>query len=205
MNAFLDKVPIMFNSPMSENISPTRRSVLSRVLLVLPLVLFALVALTVGFMASKTLRQPYETPFFHLFFSDTLHMKAWLTTAALLLALGQLLTASRIYEVLHFPPKGRFYHVVHRWSGRTAILLTLPQAYHCIFLLGFGTYDTRVYIHSLLGSFLYGALVAKVLIVRSNGFRGWVLPIAGGVLFSILLGLWLTSTFWFFSTFGTGI
>jgi hypothetical protein len=94
---------------------------------------------------------------------------------------------------------------VHRWSGRTAILLTLPVAYHCIFMLGFGTYNARAYIHSLLGSFLYGALAAKVLIVRSNGFRGWALPIAGGVLFSILLGLWLTSGFWFFSTFGSGI
>jgi hypothetical protein len=195
----------MFNGSMSENTGATRRSVLSRVLLVLPLVLFSFVALTVGFVASKTIRQPYETPFFLLFFSDTLHMKAWLITAALVLALGQVLTASRIYEVLHFPPRGRFYHLVHRWSGRTAILLTLPVAYHCIFLLGFGTYNARAYVHSLLGSFLYGVVLAKVFIVRSNGFPGWALPIAGGVLFSILLGLWLTSGFWFFSTFGSGI
>src|SRR5882762_1025552 len=143
----------MFDRSMNEKTGPTGRTVLSRVLLVLPLLLFAFVALSVGFVASKTVRQPYETPFSHLFFSDTLHMKAWLITAVLLLALGQLLTASRIYEVLRFPPQGRFYHVVHRWSGRTAILLTLPVAYHCIFLLGFGTDDTRVYIHSLLGSF----------------------------------------------------
>jgi hypothetical protein len=195
----------MFNGSMGENTDAARRSVLNRVLPVLPLVLFAFITLTVGFVASKTIRQPYETPFFHLFFSDTLHMKAWLITAALLLALGQLLTAARIYEVLHFPPRGRFYHVVHRWSGRTAILLTLPVAYHCIFLLGFGTYNARAYVHSLLGSFLYGAVLGKVFIVHSNGFRGWALPIAGGVLFSILLGLWLTSGFWFFSTFGSGI
>ena len=123
---------------MNGNASPNRQIVLSRVILVFPLVLVAFVAITVGFVASKTVRQPYETPFFHLFFSDTLHMKAWLITAALLLALGQLLTASRIYEVLRFPPKGRFYHVVHRWSGRIAILLTLPVT-TTIFLLGFGT------------------------------------------------------------------
>ncbi len=190
---------------VDEGTGPTGRSVLSRALPVLPLVLFAFVSLTVGFVASKTHRQPYEAPFFHLFFSDTLHLKAWLITAALLLALGQLLTASRIYEMMYFPPRGHFYHVVHRWSGRAAILLTLPVAYHCIFLLGFGTYNARAYIHSLLGSFLYGAVVAKVLIVRSSGFRSWVLPIAGAVLFSILLGLWLTSGFWFFSTLGLGI
>jgi Family of unknown function (DUF6529) len=195
----------MFNSSISGKAGPTGPNVLSRVLLVLPLLLFTFIPLIVGFVASRTIREPYDTPFSHLFFSDTLHMKAWLITAVLLLALGQLVTASNIYEVLRLPPKGRFYHVMHRWSGRTAILLTLPVAYHCIFMLGFGTNDTRVYIHSLLGSLLYGSVLAKVLIVRSNGFRGWTLPLAGGVLFSILVGLWLTSAFWFFRTVGIGV
>lgn len=195
----------MFNSLLSEKTGPTGRSISIRVFLVFPLLLFAFIPPIVAFVATETVREPYETPFSHLFFSDTLHMKAWLITAVLLLALGQLLTASGIYEVLPLPPKGRFYHVVHRWSGRTAILLTLPVAYHCIFMLGFGTDDTRVYIHSLLGSFLYGAVLAKVFIVRSNGFRGWALPLAGGVLFLILGGLWITSAFWFFRTVGIGI
>lgn len=176
-----------------------------RVLLILPFVVFALVSLTVGFVASRTNGLAYKTPFFHLFFSDVLHMKVWLVTAALVLGLGQLLTASRMYALLRFPPQGHFYNIMHRWSGRVAILLTLPVAYHCIFMLGFGTYSTRVYVHSLLGSSFYGAFLAKVLIVRAKGFPGWALPIAGGVLFSILLGLWLTAAFWFFSTFGIGL
>ncbi|PYN84137.1 MAG: hypothetical protein DMD87_28705 [Candidatus Rokuibacteriota bacterium] len=71
-------------------------------------------------------------------------MKTWLVTAAVVLACGQLLTAARIYELLHFPPKGRFYHSVHRWPGRDAIVFTLPVAYHCVFLLGFGTRSPRV-------------------------------------------------------------
>ncbi len=194
----------MFDGSMNEKTGPIGRTVLGRARLALPLLLFAFVALIVGFVASKTVRQPYETPLCHLFFSDTLHMKAWLITAVLLLSLGQLLTASRIYEVLRFPPQGRFYHVVHRWSGRAAILLTLPVAYDCIFLLGFETNNTRVYIHSLLGSCLYGAILAKVFVVRSNGFRGWALPLAGGVLFSVIVGLWLTSAFWLFRTVGVG-
>jgi hypothetical protein len=176
-----------------------------RALTVLPLGLFALVALTVGIVASRAAREPYEAPFPHLFFTDTLHMKAWLTTTALLLALTQLVTASRIYGLLHFPPEGRFYDFVHRWFGRAAIVLTLPVAYHCVFLLGFGTYTSRALIHSTLGSFVYGCLAAKVFIVRSHGFQAWVLPIAGGLLFALLLGLWLTSAFWFFNTFGVGI
>jgi hypothetical protein len=167
--------------------------------LAVPLVVFALIMLTVGLVAGQTVREPYATPFFHPFFTDTLQMKAWLVTAALVLAFGQLLTAARIYEVLRFPPKGRFYHSAHRWSGRAAILLTLPVAYHCVFMLGFGTHSPRILIHSLLGSALYGAVVAKVLIVRSTRFAPWVLPVAGGLLFSILLGVWLSSALWFFT------
>ncbi|WIG58927.1 MAG: hypothetical protein OJF49_001674 [Ktedonobacterales bacterium] len=187
------------------NGSETNRRKPSRAWLALPLVVFALVALTVGMVAQQTVRSPYATPFFHLIFSDTLHMKVWLVTAALVFGFFQLLTAARIYELLRFPPKGRFYNIVHRWSGRIAIALTLPVAYHCIFLLGFDKSDARVYIHSLLGSSIYGAFLAKVLIVRVNRFPGWALPIAGGLLFAILLGLWLTSAAWFFGTHGVGL
>jgi len=172
----------------------------NRVWLALLLVVFALITLTVGLIAGGTVREPYATPFFHLFFRDVLHMKAWLVTAVVVLACGQLLTAARIYELLRFPPKGRLYQVVHRWSGRTAILMTLPVAYHCIFLLGFSANSPRVLIHSLLGSALYGAVVVKVLVVRAGSrFAAWVLPVAGGLLFSILLGLWLTSALVFFA------
>ncbi len=82
-----------------------------------PLLVFALIALTVGLVARRTVREPYATPFFHPFFTDTLSMKAWLVTAAVVLACAQLLTAARIYELLRFPPAvGRFYNRVHRWS-----------------------------------------------------------------------------------------
>lgn len=186
---------------MSQPISGGR----GRTWLTVSLVGFALVSLTIGLIAKQTVEQPYATPFFSLFFSDTLHMKVWLATLALLLGVAQLVTASRIYELLRFPPRGRFYNAVHRWSGRTAIVITIPVAYHCIFLLGFGTYDTRAYVHSLLGSMIYGALLAKVILVRSKGIPGFALPLAGGLLFSIILGLWLTSAFWFFRTAGISI
>ena len=176
---------------MSVDVEAKRRRP-SRVWLAVPLVVFALISLDVGIFASRTTPVPY-TPTF-------LPLKVGLATAALVLGCFQLLTAARMYELLRLPPKGRLYNVVHRWSGRLAIVLTLPVAYHCIFLLGFGTYDTRVYIHSLLGSSIYGAFVAKVLLVRSTRFPGWTIPIAGGILFAILLGLWLTSALWFFTS-----
>jgi uncharacterized protein DUF6529 len=133
---------------------------------VLPLVLFALITLTVGLVATATVREPYATSFFHPFFSDVLQMKAWLVTAAVVLACGQLLTAARIYELLGFPPKGRFYHVVHRWSGRATIVLTLPVAYHCIFLLGFSANSPRP-----------DSLTAGVGALRRRGCQGARRPI----------------------------
>jgi hypothetical protein len=171
--------------------------------LALPLLAIALIALTVGLVASRTTRQPYSAPFFHPFFRDVLQMKAWLVTTAAVLACGQLLTAARIYQRLRFPPKGPFYHAVHRWSGRLAILLTLPVAYHCVFMLGFGFESPRVLVHSLLGSAVYGAVVVKVLMVRSSRFPSWALPVAGVLLFSILLGLWLTSALVYFAGLNT--
>ena len=146
---------------MSERRSLKESSGANPAWLAVPLVVFAPITLTVGLVARQTVREPYATPFFHPFFADTLQMKAWLVTAAMVLACGQLLTAARIYELLRFPPKGRFYQSAHRWSGRAAILFTLPVAYHCAFLLGFGTHSPRVLIHSLLGSALYEPLARK--------------------------------------------
>ena len=134
--------------------------------------------------------------------TDVLPMKAWLATVTLALAASQLLTAARIYEWLRFLPKGRLYNAIHRWSGRVAILLTLPIAYHCVFVFGGGSREPRVLVHTILGSTLYVVVAAKVFIVRSSRFPQWVLPAAGAVLFSVLLGLWLTSAFWYFTTGG---
>ena len=187
---------------MGENIGGAGRPSPGPRLLVRPLLLFASVALVIGFVASRTDVEPYRTPFFRLFFGDTLHMKAWLTTVALLVGLGQLLTAARIYGKLRLPPEGRLYPLLHRWSGRAVIMITLPAAYHCIFKLGFGTYDARVFIHSLLGASFYGAFFAKVLIVRTSGYPGWALPMAGGMLFAMIVVLWLTSAFWLFGARG---
>ena len=41
----------------------------------------------------------------------------------------------------------------------------------------------------------YGVLFAMVFIVRSSNYPGWVLPLAGAMLFAVLVGLWITSAF----------
>jgi len=164
------------------------------------LAVFVLSFLTIRLLAGSSAGGYPTPPFFHLFFSDTLHMKAWLATGAITLALFQVLSAARLFELFHWAPSGRFWGRMHRISGYLAILLTLPVAYHCIFLLGFDTTSPRVAIHSVLGSAFYGAFLVKVILVRSGGLPGWALPVAGGLLFAILVGLWLTSSLYFFSS-----
>lgn len=132
-------------------------------------------------------------------FSSTIAAKAWLATAAVILALVQVTTAARIYGRLNFlPERGRAIARAHRWSGRVAFLFTLPVFFHCMTILGFQTPDVRVAAHSLLGTFLYGVFAAKVLIVRDRSLPGWALPVAGATLASTLGFLWLTSSWWYF-------
>ena len=133
-------------------------------------------------------------------FSTTIAAKAWFATAAVVLALVQVTTAARIYGRLRFlPDRGPAVARLHRWSGRTAFVLTLPVFFHCVTILGFQTPDTRVAVHSLAGTFLYGVFAAKVLIVRDHALPGWMLPVAGLTLASTLGLLWLTSSLWYFT------
>ena len=93
---------------------------------------------------------------------------------------------------------------VHRLSGTLAFMFSLPVAYHCLWSLGFESHadQTRRFVHSILGCFFYGAFAAKMVVVRARNLPGWVLPTVGGVVFSALVGIWLTSSLWFFRTVG---
>lgn len=136
-----------------------------------------------------------------LFFTATINLKVWLATLAVGLALFQVLSAAKFYGRLGASRGPRWLGRVHRASGTFAFLLTIPVAYHCLWALGFdAAVDLRGLAHGLLGSLFFGALAAKVLLVRSRGLPGWALPIAGGIVFSSLVGVWLTSSFWFFTT-----
>ncbi len=174
--------------------------------LFVPLLCGLLAAETIGILAREVVVSPgaYPGPWYRLFFTDTLHLKAWFATAALALACTQLFTAAWIFRRLPWPrPRG--INVVHRWAGRLAFLFTIPVAYHCVFKLGFQTPDTRIAIHSFFGVAVYGAFTTKVLIVRMHRFPGWALPAAGGLLFAALVGVWWSSALWFFRLVGEGI
>jgi hypothetical protein len=179
--------------------APARRSTQW---VLLPLAVGALVALTVGLIA-KTQQDTSPSGYFELFFSDPIHLKAWFATAAGVLAFFQLFTAAWMFQRLPLERSPRV-NFVHRWSGRLAFLFTLPVAYHCVFKLGFQSGDDRVLVHSLFGSAFFGAYAAKVLIVKMKRYPVWVIPAAGGLLFTTLIVVWYTSALWFFSLVGEG-
>jgi hypothetical protein len=135
-----------------------------------------------------------------LFFSATINLKVWLGTAAVALVGFQLFSALRIYGKVGSGEVPEWLGSAHRLSGTVAFWISIPVAYHCLWALGF-TADAgfRVLAHSVLGCFFYGAFAAKVIAVRSKDLAGWVLPVVGGTVFSALVLIWFTSSFWFFT------
>ena len=48
----------------------------------------------------------------------------------------------------------------------------------------------------------FGAFTVKMLVLPKRGVPGWVLPVTGAIVFAVLILIWFTSAYWFFSTFG---
>ena len=135
-------------------------------------------------------------------FGSLIAMKVWLGACVGALALVQLATALVIYGRLGrwSPP---WAGVLHRVSGAAAIIVSLPVAFHCLWSLGYQSEDTRVLVHSLVGCVVYGAFVTKILVLHAPSTPRWMLPIAGGLLFSAVVVVVLTSSVWYLAEFGT--
>ena len=139
-------------------------------------------------------------------FSTPIAGKVWFATAALALGIVQVSTGARIFgkleRIVRIPRPQ--VNRVHRWSGRLAFLCTLPVAFHCIFILGFQDTTTRVLVHSIAGSFVYGVFAVKVLFVHDRDHPRWLVPLFGGTLFAVLVTLWATSALWYFTNVRVG-
>jgi hypothetical protein len=177
----------------------TRTGVSTTTKLLLILVAGAAVAVALGVYANEhtaTGEKPYT-----LFFSGTIQLKVWFASAATALAVVQVLLAARLYGRIHLPRQAPpWLGDAHRLVGIVAFTLTLPVAYACLWALGFQTANTRVLIHGILGSAFYGAFTIKVLAVRVRRLPRWALPVAGGLVFAALVGIFLTSSLWFFTS-----
>ena len=159
------------------------------------------VVVALGLYAKE--HQPKPHPLFLAGFSGAIQFKVWFASAALVFVLAQVFTASwmwgRLPGVRSTPA---FVGPVHRWSGAIAFVLLVPVALNCLYSLGFGTYSTRVLVHSIAGCTFYGAYTAKMIGLRLPGQPRWALPLLGGLVFTTFVVLWSTSAAWFFRSSG---
>ena len=167
--------------------------------LVIPCLIGALVALTLGIYGH--IHHPTGIAVNLAGFSGPQPAKAWLATGAVIAAVIQVISALVMYGKIKIQAPS-WIGGLHRWSGRIAFLLAVPVAVHCLYALGYQTYSTRVLIHSLLGCLFFGIFTVKMLVLPKKDMPGWLLPTLGGLAFAALTGIWLSSAYWYFSTFG---
>lgn len=161
----------------------------------------ALILVSVGLGVYGRVHQAAFFAFNVAGFSSGTAAKAWLATLAMVLALVQLGSALVMYGKLPMRAPS-WTGGLHRWSGRAAVLVTVPVAVHCLYALGFQVGQPRVLVHSLVGCLFYGAFVAKMLTLSRKGSPSWLLPVLGGLTFTALTVLWLTASGWFFAVNG---
>jgi hypothetical protein len=169
-------------------------------LLVVPALVGCLVALTLGLYGR--LHAPTGVAVDVIGFSSPATVKAWLASAATLLAVVQFVSSLIMYGKLPRISAPSWIGGLHRWSGRIAFVLTVIVAVHCLYALGFESFNARVLAHSFAGCLFFGVFTAKMLSLTKRGTPGWVLPALGGLAFALLVLIWFTSAFWFFSFFG---
>ena len=168
--------------------------------LVVPSLIGGLVALTLGVYGR--LHNPTGYAINIAGFSSPGAVKSWLATGAFVFALVQVGSALVMYGKVPRVAAPPWIGGLHRWSGRAAFLLAVPVAVHCLYALGFQHYSTRVLVHSLLGCAFFGAFTIKMLVLPKSDLPNWTLPALGALVFTALTGVWFTSAYWFFSTFG---
>ena len=137
-------------------------------------------------------------------FRTVIEMKVVLTTVVGVIAVLQVVGALWLYGKLGIRVPS-WLGVAHRISGAIALLLSVFVAYHCLWALGLETgtlhngedVPTRTVVHGVVGCAAMGAIVVKVVAVRSRRAPGWFLPIAGGLLFALMITVVLTSAVWY--------
>ena len=137
-------------------------------------------------------------------FATVIQMKVVLTTVVGVLVVLQLVGALWIYGKLGLKAPS-WLGTAHRAGGVLTLGLSVFVAYHCLWALGLesgtfadgGKVPTRVVVHGVLGCAVFGAAVVKVVAVRSRRAPGWFLPLAGGLLFALLVLVVLTSAVWY--------
>jgi hypothetical protein len=177
---------------------PARRSGLGAVLIAV--VIGAAVSISLGVYGK--VHKPTGFSYTLAGFSGQIYVKTWLATVMFALALVQIGSALVMYGKVPGVSAPSWIGALHRWSGRLAVITSVPVAVACLYALGFQDYQSRVLIHSILGCFFYGAFVTKMLVLTRRNTPGWALPVLGGAVFLAIVGLWVSAALWFFTHVG---
>jgi hypothetical protein len=137
-------------------------------------------------------------------FGTVIEMKVALTLVIGVLAILQVVGALWIYGKLGIRAPS-WVGRAHRLAGTGALLLSVFVAYNCLWALGLESgkfadgedVPLRTVVHGVLGCAVIGAIVVKVVAVRSRRAPGWFLPVAGALLFTLLVVVVLTSAVWY--------
>lgn len=188
-----------YEPPAPTRLDPVQPSMAGRVLVV-PVLVGCLVSLTLGIYGR--LHSPTGVAVDVIGFSNGGTVKSVLATGAVVFAVVQVFTSLVMYGKIRLSGAPSSIAGLHRWSGRIAFILTVPVVVHCVYALGFQTFSVRVLVHSIAGCLFFGVFTVKMLSLTRRGLPGWVLPVFGGLAFALLVLIWFTSAFWFFTTFG---
>jgi hypothetical protein len=178
--------------------------------LAIPLTAFAVgaaVALLVGVFGR--VHDPTLDGTTTLGYDTVIEMKVAVTIVIAVLVILQLLGALWMYGKLGIASP-RWLGTAHRISGAVTLLLALFVGYHCLWALGLEVghlpdgeeVPLRTVVHGVLGCAVFGAVVVKVVAVRSKRAPGWFLPVAGGLLFTLFAATILTSAVWYIGAKG---
>jgi uncharacterized protein DUF6529 len=123
---------------------------------------------------------------------NQLKLKSWLALVAVVGAVVQLSTISRVYGWSKRIPPGAVsvLATTHRWSGRITIAIGGAVFYMCVtapFAAGYTA-------HRLVGYLLAAVILTKVVVLRSDRF-GSLLPYLGILAFAGWLTCFLTKGF----------
>jgi hypothetical protein len=101
-------------------------------------------AISVALGTYGRVHDPTGHALFTLFFTNTLSMKAWLATVAVVLGIVQVLTALWLYGRVPWRASTPVWlGDAHRLTGTLAFVFSLPVAFHCLWSLGFKAHWSR--------------------------------------------------------------
>ena len=76
-----------------------------------------------------------------------------------------------MYGKLPWISAPRWISGLHRWSGRIAFILTVIVAVHCLYALGFESFNARVLAHSVAGCLFFGVFMAGIKEMKDTSLK----------------------------------